>query len=504
VSEVLTLPEWTALAPALTFAVTAFLLLLADAVSPEEGNSVALAGISLAGAVASLGFTIWFIVAGTGQPQSGDPVTAGAIELFDGTLIVDGMSLFFSAIIASVVLLVVLASYDYLQDHPYEAEYYSLVLLAATGMTMVTVANSFVTAFIAIELVSLPSYALVASLKQNRGSVEGGLKYFLIGALSSAVFAYGISLVYVSTGSLQFGDVTLAIESGEVGGILGLGVLMILGGIAFKVAAVPFHFWAPDAYEGAPAPVSAFISSASKAAGFVLAFRVFVGVFTWEAVQPTVDWVVAMQVLAIVTMTVANFAALKQEKVKRMLAYSSVAHAGYVLIALAALTAEADHAFVLGSGMAHLMVYGFMNTGAFLYVALAEYWGVGRRIEDYGGLGAKAPVASAAMTVFLFSLAGLPVGGGILSKYYLLLASVNGQVPLLAVALIGNSVVSLYYYTRVLRSIWGGTPAADLEISNYPIGLYAALALAAVMTVLLLPGFGYVLDVAQTAADMVV
>jgi NADH-quinone oxidoreductase subunit N len=504
VSEVVTLPEWAALAPALTFVAAAFLLLLVDVVSPEESNSLTLAGLSVSGALVSLGFTVWYLIAGTGQPGAGDPAGAGAIELFDATLVVDGMSLFFSAIIASVVLLVVLASYDYLQDHPYQAEYYSLVLLAATGMTMVTVANSFVTAFIAIELVSLPSYALVASLKHNRGSVEAGLKYFLIGALSSAVFAYGISLVYVATGSLQFDAVTGVVESGEIGGIFGLGVLMILGGIAFKVAAVPFHFWAPEAYEGAPAPISAFISSASKAAGFVLAFRVFVDVFVWEFAEPTVDWVVAIQVLAIVTMTVANFAALKQEKVKRMLAYSSVGHAGYALIALAALTAEADQAFVLGSGMAHLLVYGFMNTGAFLFVALAEYWGVGRRIEDYNGLGSQAPFACATMTVFLFSLAGLPIGGGFVSKYYLLLASLDGEVALLAVALIGNSVVSLFYYTRVLWAIWAEDPAADLNVSEYPTGLYAAIALAALVTVLLLPAFGPIAEMANTAADMIV
>jgi len=502
-AEIATLPEWAALAPAVTFAVAAFTLLIADAISPEESNSLVLSGISVAGSLVSLAFSVWYLIEGTGQPNPGEPSTAGAIQLFSDNLVVDGMSLFFSAIIASIVLLVVLASYDYLWDHPYQAEYYSLILLGATGMTMVTVANSFVTAFIAIELVSLPSYALVASLKHNQGSVEAGLKYFLIGALSSAIFAYGISLVYVATGSLQFDAVRAAIVGEEVGGILGLGVLMILGGISFKIAAVPFHFWAPEAYEGAPAPVSAFISSASKAAGFILAFRVFVYVFPHGSVRSTVDWVLAIQVLAIVTMTVANFAALKQTKVKRMLAYSSVGHAGYVLIALAALTGQADQAFVLGSGMAHLLVYGFMNTGAFLFVALAEYWGVGREIADYHGLGSQAPFACAAMTVFLISLAGL-FGGGMVSKYYLLVASIDGGVALLAVALIVNSVVSLYYYSQVLWAIWAESPPADLEITDYPTGLYAALAVAAFVTVFLLPAFGPVAEMAASAADMVV
>ncbi|PSP27268.1 oxidoreductase [Halobacteriales archaeon QH_2_65_14] len=497
-SEHLALPDWTALAPALALLATAMVLFAVDMVDPDSEDSTLLAGISATGAIVGLGFSVWYLVAGTGQGDTGGPIT-----LFNENVVVDGMSLFFATIITSVVLLVVLASYDYLGGHPYQAEYYSLAMLSATGMILVGMSNSFVIAFISIELSSLPSYALVASLKSNRGSVEAGLKYFLIGALSSAILAYGISLVYVSTGSLQFGAVTEALGNG-VDGVMGLAIMMVLGGFAFKIAAVPFHFWAPEAYEGAPAPISAFLSSASKAAGFVIVFRVFVDVFPYETVSGTVDWVVAFQVLAVVTMTVGNFAALRQEKVKRMLAYSSVGHAGYVLIAVAALTADADQAFVLGSGMAHLLVYGFMNTGAFLVVALVEYWGVGRRIEDYNGLATQAPFACTAMTLFLFSLAGLPIGGGFLSKFYLLMASLNGGVALLAVALVVNSAVSLFYYTRVIKAMWVEEPDGALDIESYPTGLYAAIAIAALFTVLLLPGFGFVTEFAGVAADLVV
>jgi NADH-quinone oxidoreductase subunit N len=210
-------------------------------------------------------------------------------------------------------------------------------------------------------------------------------------------------------------------------------------------------------------------------------------------------------VLAVVTMTVGNFAAVKQEKVKRMLAYSSIGHAGYVLIALAALTDSANSAFVLGSGMAHLLVYGFMNTGAFMFIALTEYWGIGRRFEDFNGLATKAPFACAAMSIFLFSLAGLPLGGGFFSKFYLLMASINGGVALLAVALVVNSALSLYYYSRVVKAMWIEDPAdGDFEIESYPVGLYAAIAIAAVVTVLLVPGFGPVAETAQMAAEMLV
>ena len=502
-SEVVTLPDWTALGPALALLATALALLAVDMIDPNESSGVLLTGTSVTGGLVALGLALWYLFAGTGQPAAGQEPTQGALELFGAALVVDAMSLFFTVIIASVVVIVALASHEYLSNHPYQAEYYSLVLLAATGMVTVTAANSFVTAFISIELVSLPSYALVASLKSNQGSSEAGLKYFLIGALSSAVFAYGIALVYVATGSLQFDAVTAAIADGTpFTSLLGVGMVMILGGVAFKIAAVPFHFWAPDAYEGAPAPISAFISSASKAAGFVLGFRVFVEVF--GNARGIFDWVDAFLILSVVTMTVANFSALKQDNVKRILAYSSVAHAGYVLIALAAFTGSIDGEIsILGAGMAHLFVYGFMNTGAFLFIALAEYWEVGRTVEDYHGLGEQAPFACAAMTVFLFSLAGLPIGGGFFSKFYLLFATVTGGQTLLGAALVINSVVSLFYYTRIVRALWTEEAASDLELGEYPTGLYLAIAVAALGTLLLIPGFGFVVEYAEIAARMI-
>ncbi len=504
-----TLPEVAALAPATVLAFTAFLVLVADATDPDVDSAGLLVTVSVGGALTALAITVWYLFAGTGQPSNG-----GAILLFDGQIVVDGMALFITAIVTSVTALVALASYDYLVAHPYRAEFYSLTLLSATGMALVAASNSFVVGFLSIELVSLPSYALVASLKSNRGSVEAGLKYFLIGALSSAILVYGISLVYAATGSLAFEEVKVAVTSVDTltGGapLLGLGMVMILGGFVFKIAAVPFHFWAPEAYEGAPAPITAFLSSASKAAGFVITFRVFGDVFPQAAsgVSQAVDWVIAVQIIAVVTMFVANFAALRQEKVKRMLAYSSVGHAGFVLIALAALTGSADKSFVLGAGLAHLLVYGFMNTGAFLFVSLTEFWGVGEgqgaTVEDYNGLAGRAPFACVTMTIFLYSLAGLPVGGGFFSKFYLLWASIDGGVALLGVALVVNSVVSVYYYTRIVKAMWVEESDSPIEITRYPTGLYAALAVAALSTVLLLPGFGFVIDFAEAAAQTVV
>jgi proton-translocating NADH-quinone oxidoreductase chain N len=493
------LPNWTALAPAIMLALTALLLLLVDSIDPEkeEASSALLAGIATVGSLASVLVTGWFLIAGTGMARTG-----GAVLLFKGQISVDGMGLFFTFIFGSVAALVTVASYDYIKDRSYQAEYYALVMMSATGMAMMAVSNSLATAFVALELTSLPSYALVAYLKNNRGSVEAALKYFLIGALSSAVFAYGISLVYASVGRLKLQAIARVLNEGAFldSGILGVGILMVIGGFAFKTASVPFHFWAPEAYEGAPAPISAFLSSASKAAGFVLAFRVMVIAFPVGAVAPAIDWTLAFTVLALVTMTLGNFAAATQTKVKRMLAYSSVGHAGYALIGLAVFTGTADSSFALGASMMHLLVYGFMNTGAFLFVALVEHWGIGRTFEDYNGLASQAPIACAAMTVFMFSLAGLPVGGGFLSKYALLAATAQTGAWLLGAALIVNSALSLFYYSRVVKAMWIEDADGALEIDTHPTGLYAAVVAAALMTFLLLPAFNPVSSTAVEAA----
>ncbi|MCU4925007.1 NADH-quinone oxidoreductase subunit N [Halobacteria archaeon AArc-dxtr1] len=496
------LPEWAAMAPVLILLATALALFVIDSVRPHRTDRGLLAGLTAAGSLAALAVTVWYLLAGVGtSPVAGG---TGPIELFAGQLVVDQFALFFLAIVTIVTALVAIASYDYMAGHAYQAEYYSLLVLAATGMATMATANSLVTIFIALELASLPSYALVSILKDNRGSVEGGLKYFLIGALSSAIFVYGISLVYGATGSLQLDAIAAGID-GDYGPLLGLGILMLIGGFAFKTASVPFHFWAPDAYEGAPAPISAFLSSASKAAGFVIAFRVFTTAFPLEGTTAAigVDWTFAFVVLAIVTMTVGNFAAAVQDNVKRMLAYSSVGHAGYALIGLAGLGAGVDE-LVLGAAMLHLLVYGFMNTGAFLFIALAEHWGVGRTFADYNGLAKQAPVACAAMAVFMFSLAGIPPFGGFFSKYILFWGAIDAGLLVVAAALVINSALSLYYYSRLVKALFIEEPIAERESLSQPVGLYAAIALAAVVTILLLPGFGLVADVAIDAAALVV
>ncbi|WP_435094088.1 NADH-quinone oxidoreductase subunit N [Halorubrum sp. N11] len=499
-----TLPNVAALLPVFLLAFTGLALLLVDTIRPDARSNTSMAVVGALGSLAALAASVWLVTSGTGATDTG-----GAIILFADAIKVDTMALFFTAIFASVTALVVVAAHDYFHDHKSPAAFYSLVVFAATGMALLAAANSLAVVFVALEMVSLPSYVLVAYLKRDRGSVEAGMKYFLIGALSSAIFLFGISLVYAATGSLLLGDVAEGIGSLDgLAGVAGLGIVMIIGGVAFKTASVPFHFWAPEAYEGAPAPVSAFLSSASKAAGFVVAFRLFTEAFPVGAsLAAGINWVLAFGILAAVTMTLGNFAAAVQEEVKRMLAYSSIGHAGYVLIGVAALSVDGTggaNAAVMGAAMAHLLVYGFMNTGAFLFVAMAERWGVGRTFEDYAGLAKRAPVASTAMAVFMFSLAGLPPFAGFFSKYFLFMSAIdNGFLWLAAIGAV-NSVISLYYYSRVVKALFIDDPASSSSLDAIdvrPTGLYAAVVFAAVATVLLLPGFGPVIETAEAAAS---
>ncbi len=488
------------LTPQYLFALTALVLLTVDTIVPRYRRNDVLAAIAALGALAVAGTSAWFLAAGTGaQPY--------VPEVFAGMLVIDQMSLFFTFIFGSVAALVVVASYDFLEGQDNLAEYYSLVALAATGMSLMAVSNNLATVFVSLELASLPSYGLVAYLKTNKGSVEAGLKYFLIGALSSAVMVYGISLIYGVTGTLHLSVIAEAVvDLGDAGnGLLGLGVLLLLGGFLFKTASVPFHFWAPEAYEGAPAPIAGFLSSASKAAGFAIAFRVLIEAFPIDAIATTIPWAWILVIISVVTMTLGNFAAATQENVKRMLAYSSIGHAGYVLIGLAALAGPGDvatDALVLGAAMMHLLVYGFMNTGAFLFVGLAEYWEIGRTFEDYNGLAQHAPFASVAMTVFMFSLAGLPVGGGFLSKYILFAGAVQAGFWWLAAIAAVNSALSLFYYTRVVKAIWIEEPAEPFDLGKTPTGIYVAVVGAALVTVALLFAFDPVAEAAFDAARL--
>ncbi|AWB27089.1 NADH-quinone oxidoreductase subunit N [Halococcoides cellulosivorans] len=462
------------LAPVLALGLTALALFAADSIHPvpDANDRRILYGVTIVGVGAAAVLAAARLVTG-----------GGAETFFAGHIVVDELTLVLWTIVAGVATLVVLASIDVCANRKWAAEYLSLIVLATAGMALMAAARSFVVLVIALELTSLPSYVLVAFRKDDERSVEAGTKYFLVGALASALLIYGVTLLYGATGTLTFEGVAAAID-GASPGLLGIGIVLVIVGLAFKTASVPVHFWAPDAYDGAPTPVSALLSSASKAAGFVIAIRVFTTALPVEALVGVVDVTLLFAVLAVATMLVGNLAAATQSSVKRMLAYSSIGHAGYVLVALASLGASS---LALGGGLLHLAVYGAMNTGAFLVVALVELRGRGREFDAFAGLGERAPVAAVAMSVFLLSLAGLPVGGGFLSKYLLFAGAIDAGLWWLAVVGLATSALSVYYYARVLRAMWfESSDAPGLDAT--PVALYLAIVIAAVLTVGLLVG----------------
>ncbi|MFW6436476.1 MAG: NADH-quinone oxidoreductase subunit N [Halococcoides sp.] len=457
------------LAPLLALGLTAFALFAADSIHPvpDANDRRVLYGLTIVGVGAAAALSAMRLVA-----------SDGAATFFGGHLVVDELTLVLWAIVTGVAVLVALASLDVCANRKWAAEYLSLIVLATAGMALMAAARSFVVLVIALELTSLPSYVLVAFRKDDERSVEAGTKYFLVGALASALLIYGVTLLYGATGTLTFDGVASAID-GAPPGLLGIGIVLVIVGLAFKTASVPVHFWAPDAYDGAPTPIAALLSSASKAAGFVLAIRVFTTALPVEAVAGVVDVTGLFAVLAVATMLVGNLAAATQSSVKRMLAYSSIGHAGYVLVALASLGASS---LALGGGLLHLAVYGAMNTGAFLVVALVELRGRGRDFDAFAGLGERAPVAAVAMSVFVLSLAGLPVGGGFLSKYLLFAGAIDAGLWWLAAIGLATSALSVYYYARVLRSMWFESSEGP-GLDATPVALYLAIVIAAVLTV---------------------
>lgn len=379
---------------------------------------------------------------------------------FWGSMVHDPFSAFIKVTVAVATLLVMAMVNGYRRALHNRPEVYSLLALAALAMYFMASASELVLLFLAIEFLSLTSYVLVGYLKDEPRSAEAGIKYFLFGAACSAVMLYGMSLLYGLSGDTTLQGIAAAV--GRVGAgmsrqALLVAILLVLAGIGFKIAMVPFHQWVPDAYEGAPTPVTAFLSVASKAAGFAVAVRFFAAAF------PTADlahfWASVVAVLAMLTMTWGNTVAFWQTNIKRMLAYSSIAQAGYVMVGLAALgiTGGQPGSYAIPSILLYLAVYLFMNLGAFgVVVAVANQTG-SEEIADYAGLHGRSPWLAAVFSIFLLSLIGIPPTAGIVGKLWLFLAAVKGQSPLLtvlAVVLFVNSVASAYYYLGVMRRMY--------------------------------------------------
>jgi NADH-quinone oxidoreductase subunit N len=404
---------------------------------------------------------------------------------FYGLVQSDPFSYFFHLLVGTVALLVVLAAGPYLDRErlPF-AEFYALLLFATAGMGVLASAQELLTAFIGLEMSSISSYILAGYHRDALKSSESSLKYFLLGSFATAFFLYGIALIYGSTGTTMLDKMVSADPSST---LLKLGLAMILIGLGFKVAAAPFQVWTPDVYEGAPTPVTAFFSAGPKAAAFALLLRIFATV-----PAATHFWFWAFWLLAVLTMFAGNLGALVQTNLKRLLAYSSIAHAGYVLVAFAAVTSmaqvdSANAAPAYAAVLFYLLSYALVKLGAFTIVS--QMGGAGEKhlsLDDYAGLSQRQPVVAAMLSIYLLSLLGLPVTAGFFGKFYIFKAAVNSHLLWLAVLMAANSIIGAYYYLRVIVVMYMREPSTEAATAapvGFPLTVNVVLAVTAIGTI---------------------
>lgn len=366
---------------------------------------------------------------------------------FANMFALDGFSIFFKLLFIAAIALVTMLSDDFLAESRYSPwEYYSLLAFALVGMMFMVSGVSLIAIWIGLELMSLSSYILAGFYKNEQKSTEAAMKYFVLGAVSSAILLYGISLIYGVCGSLNLFDIERAMSTIVTNDALMFGIMLLGAGLCFKIAAVPFHVWTPDVYEGAPTPITAFLSTASKAAAFAIFARIFyTGLHNFQ-----LDWSNVLATISALSMILGNFAAITQDNVKRMLAYSSISHAGYALLGIIALNAMG-----LRGILVYTLVYVFANLGIWATVLMMrrhEY--AGERIDDFDGLHRRAPFWSFAMVMFLLSLGGIPPTAGFIGKYFLFAAAVQSGFGWLAIIAVLMSAVSMFYYLRLVVAMY--------------------------------------------------
>ncbi|MEO5925908.1 MAG: NADH-quinone oxidoreductase subunit N [Bryobacteraceae bacterium] len=416
---------------------------------------------------------------------------------FNGMLAVDGMAVFFRVLVMVAGLLVLFGSGDYLKRENADAsEYYALVLFSIVGQCIMASANELIMIFIGLEISSIATYILAGFLRDDSRNNEAALKYFLLGSFATAFLLYGVAWMYGATGSTNLSQIHLTLLSGAAPNLslIGIAAALIFVGLAFKLSAAPFQGWAPDVYQGAPAPVSGFMTVGPKAAAFAVLIRVFT-----LALGPTSDsWLPIIWACALATMLVGNLAALLQTNIKRMLAYSSIAHAGYVLVAIAANSGTGSAA-----AMFYLAAYAFTNIGAFMIVAhIARKGEKYVAIEDLAGLSQKQPALAAMLTIFLLSLIGVPLTGGFFGKFYIFKAALDSNLVWLTVLAALNSAIAAYYYLRILVVMYMKEPGESTD--NMPVAsplLQVAIFGSAIMTLVLGIMPGWVLDAAIRASN---
>lgn len=442
--------------PAISLLFGTCVLLIADLFVPKERKEIT-------GWLAMIGVAVSFIVNLLVFNSGG--------ETFLGMYIADSFTGFLNIVILITAFLSILLSIDYTRRYNIlRGEYYMLMLFSTAGMMLMAGANDLVMIFIALELLSIPLYVLAAFRSPDLKSEESGMKYFILGAFSSAFFVYGAALVYGATGTTHLPEIFAAVEQivangGTAAFLLLSGAGLIIVGLGFKVAVVPFHMWTPDVYEGAPTPITAFMSVGAKAGGFAALLRVMIVAlvtFTVQEGQTAAAWQTAVWLIAAATLILGNIVAISQSNIKRMLAYSSIAHAGYILMAVAAAGTTGVSDMATRGALIYLMAYMFTNLGAFAVVMCLEHEdGTGTSLNDFIGLSRTQPLLALAMAVFMLSLTGIPLTGGFIGKWFVFQATLEaGLVPLAIIGVL-TSVVSAFYYVRIIVNMYLREPEGE-------------------------------------------
>ena len=409
---------------------------------------------------------------------------------FAGMFVIDGYALLFKFLFLAVAAIVILISIDYIDDNTRTAqgEFYFLLLSSFLGMLLMASARDMVMLFVALELVSAPGFLVAGFRKRDARSNEAAIKFFLFGVLSTAIMLFGMSLIYGVTRATNLTEIANALQNTGDDPLVVASILLIVAGFGFKVSAVPFHFWAPDTYEGSPIPVAAFLSVASKAAGFAgLLSLMFVGF-----VHQTESWAPGFAIMAALTMTIGNVVALQQSNIVRLLAYSSIAQAGYILLPFAVVSGGSPTVLreAFAASLTYILIYSFMNIGAFAVVIAVARKQPSNQIADYDGLARREPGLAAAMLFFLLSLAGIPPLAGFWAKFFVFSAAIDGNAAWLAAIMVVNSVIGLYYYLSVGSRMYLRTSddASPIGVS-YPVAVAIVLALIVVVAVGIFPDF---------------
>jgi len=461
--------EYLLLAPEILLAAAGLLMLLAGAIGRGMGNRdsalVSVVSLVLTGGVLLRVHAV---------------LPPGRVLILGGSFVLDGFSFFVKLLVLVATALTVLLSVRFLEEGNYRAsEYYSLLLLATSGMLFMASGYTLLTIWISLETMALASYILAGYFKRERRSVEAALKYFILGAMSSGILLYGISLLYGAAGTVQLSELSQKLADPALHGnyLVPLGWLLLAAGLFFKVAAVPFHVWTPDVYVGAPTPVTAWLAVASKGASFAILLRIlYEGLWSVRA-----EWQTIVAIVAVITMVWGNIAALTQDNVKRMLAYSSIAHAGYILLGVLAVSEVG-----LWSVLFYLLAYTFITLGAFGTVILLErreY--AGETCADYAGLARRSPFLAAMMLLFMVALTGIPPTGGFVGKFYLFAAALKSGWGWVAVIGVLTSAISLYYYFRIVLYMYLKDSDQTTPVPLKAPALVGAIAFCALATLAL-------------------